>query len=229
MFNLPLIADVWPWLVGVVFFVIYLLNHLLSAKNGAAKQREAQQRRRMAQAERPPRPQGQPQQGGKSQLNAEIEQFLKRANERRLEKARRAQPVRSTGPARPNPQPTPEAEEVLEVVPLEPHDFDSVAASVQQHLGGRSFEQRAEHLADDITQTDEQRARHFKQVFDHRLGNLDTGLVDPNAPTDVTGPPVTREDPNAMAKAMAGLLANHQNLRQAIVLKEILERPVDRW
>ena len=36
-------------------------------------------------------------------------------------------------------------------------------------------------------------------------------------------------DPQASAKALAGLLANQQNLRQAILLKEILERPVDRW
>jgi hypothetical protein len=231
MLDVKLIAvDVWAWLVPAVFIVIYLLNHLLTAKAGAAGQRNAQQQRRRAAAgERPlrPGPQQQPQQGGPSQLNAEIEQFLKRANERRMEKARGAEPARAV-PAAPAPS---EAlrEQPLDIVPLEPRDFASVSASVEQHLGGHSFQDRAEHMVDDIALADAERARHFKRVFDHRLGKLGDTEIDPNAPTDVKAPPTTRDDPQAAAKAMAGLLANQQNIRQAILLKEILERPVDRW
>jgi hypothetical protein len=40
---------------------------------------------------------------------------------------------------------------------------------------------------------------------------------------------VVSDDSNSMARALAGLLVNQQNLRQAILLKEILDRPVDRW
>jgi hypothetical protein len=225
MFDLKLLAvDLW-WLAPAVFVVIYLLNHFLSAKDPAARQREAQKRRAAA-GERP-LPQPQPQ--GQAQLNAEIEQFLKRANERRLEKARRTEPVRSAAAAPPKPAPPPPREQPIDVMPLEHRDFDSVAASVEQHLGNRGFNERAEHMVDDIALADEERARHFKQVFDHRLGNLSTVPVDPKAPADLKTPSMTRDDPAATAKALAGILANQQNIRQAIVLKEILERPVDRW
>jgi hypothetical protein len=233
MLDVPLIAvDIWAWLAPAVFLLIYLLNHLLANKDPAARQREAQQRRRAAPpGERPLNPKPQPPQPqGQAQLNAEIEQFLKRANERRLEKARRADPVR-TPIAAPKPAaPPPPREKPVDVVPLEHRDFDSVAASVEQHLGGRGFNERAAHMVDDIVEADEERARHLKQVFEHRLGNLDSGAaIARQAPADVEAAPLTREDPAATAKALAGILANQQNIRQAIVLKEILERPVDRW
>lgn len=229
MFDVTLIAaDWWGWVVPVVFIIIYLVNHLLAGSKVPAKQREAQQRRKSAPpAERPLRPgQAPQQQGGQSQLNAEIEQFLKRANERRMEKTRREAPVASRPPLAAPAAPL--REQVSEIEPLAHRDFDTVEESVKQHFGNRGFEQRAEHLADDVTHLDVERAQHLKQVFDHRLGNLDRGSDDPKAPQDVK-PPVTRADPTATAQALAGLLTNQTNVRQAILLKEILERPVDRW
>ena len=71
--------------------------------------------------------------------------------------------------------------------------------------------------------------QHLKQVFEHRLGSLARQASDdPNAPYDI-GSPTGRADPQASAKALAGLLANQQDIRRAILLKEILERPIDRW
>lgn len=229
MFDVKLIAvDWWSWLIPAVFIIIYLLNHLLAGKPDAAKQREAQQRRRVPPPERPIRPQQAPQPGGQSQINAEIEQFLKRANERRMEKARLASPARGAPKAPPALSHAPLAEQALEIEPME-QEFDAVEESVRRHLGNRGFEQRAEHMGDDVEHADEEMEQHLKQVFDHRLGQFDTGVSgDSNASRNVE-PPITRADPLASAKALAGLLANQENIRQAVLLKEILERPIDRW
>ncbi|MEX0675695.1 MAG: hypothetical protein WD063_01385 [Pirellulales bacterium] len=230
MFDVTLIAaDWWSWLIPAVFIIVYLVNHLLTGKAEGAKQRDAAARRRGGAGERPLRPQQAPQQGGQSQLNAEIDQFLKRANERRMEKARRETPAAGAPKPPLAPPPQPLREQPLEIEPLEHHGFDAVEESVKQHLGNRGFEQRAEHLADDIARAEGDMERHLQQAFGHRVGTL--GSVDPVAPTtpvtDVR--PSTADDRLAAAKALAGLLANQENIRQAVVLKEILERPIDRW
>jgi hypothetical protein len=224
MLQLPLAAGVWEWIVPLVIFAIYLLNHLLSSK-APAQQREVQRRR---QAERPLRPQQQPEPAGKAQLNDEIEQFLKRANERRLEKARQAEPRQAAAPPKPK-QLAPLAERATDVVPLERRDFDAVAASVEQHIGKRTFQQQVEHLDDDMAVADRQREQHYKQVFEHRLGTLGSADASSAPGTQEAKTPAPTADAPAAAKALAGLLVNQQNIRQAIVLKEILDRPVDRW
>jgi hypothetical protein len=230
MFTFELIAvDLWGWLVPAVFIVIYLINHLLSAGKGAGQQPAGQQRRRPA-GERPLRPQGAPEKGGQTQINTEIEQFLKRANQRRMEKGQReAVPARPKPKEPPKPLSQPLSEQAVDVIPLEHRDFDSVSASVQQHLGGHQFDERAGHLADDISQADENMERHLQQAFGHRLGSLSNSdpLASSTPVTDVQ--PMATDGRTATAKALAGLLANQDNIRQAIMLKEILERPVDRW
>lgn len=221
-------ADIWSWIVPLVIVVIYLLNHLL-AGNKAQGQKPAQQRRRPPQGERPlaqqpgQRPQ---QQAGQDPLQSEIEQFLQRANERRKEKARRSTPPQQRAKPAPPPRQLVPVEEPVDVEPLE-RDFDSVATSVEKHFSSsRQFESRAEHLADDVSQADEQMQRHLHQAFDHRLGTLGS-----SQPSDVhaTEPSPNVDAPASTAKAVAGLLANRQNIKQAVLLKEILERPVDRW
>jgi hypothetical protein len=226
MFELKLIAaGLWEWLIPAVFIVIYLLNHLFTAAKAGGAQRDAQQRRRPPAGERPLRPQPPPQQAGQSQLNAEIEQFLKRANERRMEKTRRE----GSPTAAPKPPQPPLVEQAVDVEPLERRDFDAVAASVQQHLGSRGFQQRAEHLGDDVEQAEGEMERHLQEAFSHKVGTL--GSAEPLAPptpvTDVKT--IAVEDRNSTALALAGILANQQNIKQAIMLKEILERPIDRW
>ena len=102
------IGEVLGFLVPIIFFVIYALNQVLSAKGkpqqqqpGRGQQRRAPQprpERAPQRTERPLRP-AQPQGGGAAQLNSEIEQFLKRASQRRPERSTAARRARAgTGP-----------------------------------------------------------------------------------------------------------------------------------
>jgi len=99
---------------------------------------------------------------------------------------------------------------------------------VKEHLGSSKSENSAERLADEVTRADVQIAQHVQQALDHRLGSLGSGggLGEPVAPAAAVP---TVNETTAAAQAVAGLFINPQNLRQAVLLKEILERPVDRW
>ncbi len=222
MWNLNLLADVWSWLVPVVIIVVYLISHLWSVAQGPQqqKQQQNQQRRRRQPGERLLPPQqatvpGAPP-SSQTQLNAEIEQFLRRANQRRAEKGRR--------------EGAPPKEAPTDVQPIERRDFDSVSASVLKHMGSGDFEQRAEHMGDDVKRSEAELEQHLKHDFEHRMGSLvASDLGDQEIPVPEVKPPAAAEDRAAAAKAIAGMLVNQQNIRQAVVMKEILERPVDRW
>jgi hypothetical protein len=228
-----LLADADWWLrlvVPTVFFIIYAINRLIaSAKPGAPPPRKPQ--RRPPEGERALRPPQQqpagPQSGSQSQLNAEIEQFLKRANDRRSESPRREAIPTSRSPKAP---PKPPAAKPIDVQPLERSEISSVAASVEKHLSNRTFTQRAEHLADDIVRADEEMEQHLQKAFSHRVGTL----TDVQKATTTQGPATDKETSvvvaaGSAANAIAGLLADPKNLRQAVILNEILKRPENRW
>ena len=239
MLDAPLLAaDVWGWIVPVVVIAIYVISHLWNLIQGQQpqqqrpnQQRPNQQRRPLGQQGERPLP-GQPQQppvAEQAHLNTEIEQFLKRANERREQKSRRAteRSDAPTGPIQRRPQPT-VAVDVEQ--PVERTDFNSVSSSVERHLGARSFEKRDELLAEDIDQADEEMELHLQQTFGHRVGTFDTAPSrDAEDPQRINLRPSLTDDHPAAALALAGLLVNQASLRQAVLLKEILERPVDRW
>src|SRR5262245_13275578 len=140
MFHLELIAaDLWGWVVPAAFIIIYIINHLLTAGRGGQQQPGQQRRRAAPQGERPLGQQPPREQGGQAQINAEIEQFLKRANQRRMEKAGREAPQqRKPASEPPKTIAPPLKEQPTDVRTLESRDFDSVATSVAQHLGNRS-------------------------------------------------------------------------------------------
>jgi hypothetical protein len=224
-FNL-LAADWWNWVIPAVFIIIYLLNHVLSGAKAAGGAKPPQPQRRRVPTPPPDRA-ARPQQPapGQAQLNTEIEQFLKRANERRMEKARRDLAPEPASPA-PSPPPPRPAEPAIDVTPLD-RDFNAVEKSVKQHLGNRGFQERAEHLADDILRQEAEMQRHLEQAFSHRLGTL-SGR-DSTAPKAAAEAPPATADRAATAMALAGILTNQSDIRKAILLKEILERPIDRW
>ncbi|MBI3838681.1 MAG: hypothetical protein HY288_12205 [Planctomycetia bacterium] len=214
----------------IVFFIIYALNHLISAAKPATPPARKPQRR-PPEGERPLRPPQQPppspQTSSQSQLNAEIEQFLKRANDRRNDRSRREVAPAARSPKAP---PKPPADRPIDVQPLERHEFSSVAASVEKHLSSRTFTQRTEHLADDIVRADEEMEQHLQKAFSHRVGTLS----DVQKPTDIQTPATDKETSvvvaaGSAANAIAGLLTDPKNLRQAVILNEILKRPENRW
>ncbi len=221
------IGDVLTILVPFVFFVIYALNQLLAAKGGAQQQRNAQRRaaERGERGMRPPQQQAKPPADPGSQLNAEIEQFLKRATQKRGERPMRE---RAAG-SQPKAPPRPPREEPVDVEPIERRGFNSVAASVEKHMANRGFSERAEHLTDDISRADEQMEEHLQKAFGHRVGTLPSDAASAAAaPVNDAETAVTFQ-PSGVAASLAAALATPQGMRQAVVLSEILARPEHRW
>lgn len=224
--------DILEWIVPAIFIFIVIASHIWKVISGLAQQNQRpNQPRPNLPGERPvPPPAQQPKPVEQSQLNAEIEQFLRRANERRAEKAKRAsgksEPIAPQKPSRPQPvaaQSKPR--------PKKRRDFDAVAESVREHLDSRRLEQHtstlgkhASTLGKDIVQADSQFEQHLRAAFDHRVGTLADDSPAAAPPPDAL--PTPGED---RARAVAGLALTPGNIRQAVLLKEILERPVDRW
>ncbi len=223
-------GDWLQFIIPIVFFIIYAINHLISSGKGKQQQRPNVPRRKTG-GEAPQQraePAGAKPSRGQAQLNAEIEQFLKRADQRKGQQKQRREPSFSRPPEPAASKPAPP----VPAPPLEPErprPLGTVATSVEQHLGNRGFNQRAEHLADDIVRADQQMEERLKKSFGHRLGTL--GTTEPVAGalpvTDVAPQPDL--EPTTSAALMARLLADPQNIRQAIILGEILQRPEHRW
>ena len=177
---------------------------------------------------RAPQKQPVPQAAIPLQLNAEIEQFLKRAGDRPGERARREPALTPPkAPPRTLAKPFPR-EQPLEAETVERRDFSSVGASVEKHLANRGFTQRAEHLADDIVRADQEMEQHLQKAFNRRLGTLgDTAEASSSPVTDVE--PETSTPRSPAADTLGSLLSNPQNIKQAVILNEILQRPEHRW
>ncbi len=117
----------------------------------------------------------------------------------------------------------------VDVEPISPRDFDSISKSVERHLGGHSISSHVEHLADDIVRADQQMERHLQQAFNRRVGTLGAapGPASALPVTDVA--PEPSDEVKTPAQAIARALANPQEIKQAIVINEILQRPEHRW
>jgi hypothetical protein len=105
---------------------------------------------------------------------------------------------------------------------------ESVAAHVAKHLQNEAFDQRAAHMTDDLAKADREREEHHRKVFSHNLGRLAKPAV-AAAETSDEGSNTQAAAASSTATALAGLLTTPQNIRQAIILNEILQRPADRW
>jgi hypothetical protein len=229
-------GDLWSLVVPIVFFIIYALNHLLGAKGNRPPARNPQRRPPPERAEHPPQPLGQPADpmtGDPSQLNAEIEQFLRRATERRGDRSgrERAGSVKPPPKAPQKPLRDTRREQPVDVVPIERPQLSSVSASVEKHLTerDRGFTSRAEHLADDIVRADQQMEDHLQKAFSHRVGTLpDTAPKASTTPATDTVPQVVAGI-SPVAAGVIAILSDPKNLRQAVVLSEILDRPEHRW
>ena len=227
--QFALLAADFGW-VKIVFllvvFVVWIFNNLLGDKLKA----KGRPQRPQIPPPQPDLPEGQP--ASQPQLVGEIEEFLKRASQKRQERTRRKQPAKVVVKSVPPALSTPSRRLVqsgADQQGFEVSQRGSVAEHVQQHLDTRQFADRAAHLADeDIAKSDDVREAHRKQVFDHKLGRLaDTSTAAAPAPTVAANP--TDAEVAAAAVGLATLLSNPQNLKHAIVLNEILTRPEHRW
>ena len=171
---------------------------------------------------------------------SEIEEFLKRAAAMR---------ARQQGTASPSPRPTPAPPAIsrissplstrapssivqdAEVVEAEEVSGDDVADYVSRHLDSSLFSQRASRLGVDVKSADEQIESHLHSTFEHRLGQLGgmTARADDSSLDDDENAAAAAATALRASATIADLLRSPQQIRNAIVLSEILNPPTDRW
>jgi hypothetical protein len=141
-----------------------------------------------------------------------------------------AEPLRPIEPAVATASTRPQQPEALKARPgrrpqqLKQRDAVSehVAENVAAHA--KAISEQTARLGQRIIEEDHQFDVQLKAKFDHTVGTI-------------TGSPVTATEQAAAAitaaetpaAQIAGMLANPDGVRQAIVLNEILRRPSDRW
>ncbi len=206
-------TDLIPIVVVIIFFVISALGQWIA--------KAARQQKLAGRAQRPvagPRPAP----GGN--VDDEIADFLRRATQRRGGEA--AAPPQPAGP--------PAMAEIVEpeVIGQQPVG-GRVGRHVGQYLDAGEFERRAGRLGDEVAHADDQIEQRLHQVFDHEVSRL-AGVPGESAEAPLVAEALHPEDrvgqfPSTAAAGLPVLLSNAQNIRQAIIVNEILQRPEHRW
>ncbi len=124
--------------------------------------------------------------------------------------------------ARPAPVPVEPVE--AEIIDAEPvHSWrDSSPNQPIHHLDTDDVTEHADHLGADLAQTDERLEARIHSRFDRDLTELDDVYKD----EDSSDTPAGSETPPL---DVAQMLRNPQSICQAIILSEVLNRPLDRW
>ena len=203
------IGDVIGALVPFVIFVIWILGQVLRGFGAKGD-----------------RPAGKP---AATLVEQKVDVFLRQAEQHR----EAVGPGHS--PRRPLHDEAPVDVEVLEEV----FDDGSVASHVEQHINISKFDRRTAELDLQTGQADEKLKSRLHEKFDRHIGQLTSGgrSDDPQAQSVES---VSRENfepyedqPKVVPVVdMANLvdsLRNPQSLKQAIILREILDRPEHRW
>ncbi len=210
--------DLLGAIVPIAFFIFWIISNV-----AGARQKNAQQ------GQRPAMPADDP--VGQDALETEIGKFLKQAKNKRA-----GGDVEIFDPAA-EPLFHPPLSEPIEAELLSGRPADelinrhTVSSRVAADLDTRPTRERIERMGDNVEVADEVMAAHVREVFEHPIGSLtdtsDRGYEQDQTADDPESDRIART-PTA-AVDFAALLGNTDNLRQAIVMNEILQRPVDRW
>jgi len=217
-------ANLGDVITAIVVLAIIIMSALLQLM-GKAKQ--GQPGRRAGRPGRPVRagqPRGAAQRGGKPQVEDEIADFLRRAAQRR--KPRPAQ--RAPRPAV-APRPAQRAKEVVAEVVPEPGRPVTVAEHVRRHLDTSEITQETRELGSGISRTEREMEQRVQETFARGLSGEEDSLVQTTPRSVELARPRGPSVPITAAAGLAAFLADANNLRQAIVLNEILTRPEERW
>ncbi|WP_182870354.1 hypothetical protein [Stieleria mannarensis] len=147
-------------------------------------------------------------------MAGDLEDFLKRAAERRAQKQQQA--GGGGGAARPKPRPRPEYTEARRErqVRQQVEEAIPVAEVVEEPVN--PLAERRRKLAEAKKKAEEARARLAKQTAEiHDPQPADRGVI------SIAG--------GTPAEQLLDLLRRPGGLQQAFILREILERPQDRW
>ena len=185
----------------------------------------------------------------------ELHDFLRRAAERRQQQLkqqkqqaaatesvspppRREPPRRETPPSEPPVRETqqetrrlvPQATNVAQVqaelaeIVDESSQRSSRATFTSVDTRGDAFDTRAANFTHDVDLADEKMDAHLHSHFDHDLGDLGAGTASATA-SDATVQKLAK----TTVKNIVQMLKSPQQVRHAIILSEIFNRPSDRW
>jgi hypothetical protein len=204
--------------------VIYAVNQIVNRERKGQQPKPARPAPRRAapdpNAKRAPAP-GRPAASPKTDpLLAEIQKFLKQSNPEKRAPGRPQQPA-----SRP-----------VRVEPILVRGTQAAADAVgrpldSRHLDTTGFGTRAAQMTDDLKRGDAEREEHFQQTFTHKLGRLtDTSVagakaIAPDAPPVSTVPTV----PVPLSDWLPLPTTKIEDLRRAVMMNEILQRPEHRW
>ena len=96
----------------------------------------------------------------------------------------------------------------------------SVAQHVTDHLDITEYADRASHLGEEVGKADERLEEHLDDAFDHKLGTLEH--------EDLDSSPEEKSSESSL-QGLQQLLRSQSALRNAIILREIIDRPDHRW
>jgi hypothetical protein len=234
-FN-PLLADLDD-LIGIAIFILFIVIGGIGSLVNKIKeaQQAAKRREQRARAQMQARGQGQ----AKPALEDEIGAFLRGAQERRG--AGGAQPARPAGGPRPAvAQARPAARQIRQpqrpAQPVPAADVSEPAEAVAS-LRESAQQERLRHLTPSVgkdrVRAEKKVEQHVHDVFDHELGKLEGKPGETAKPVSVQEPSTPQDQitplPSTAAAGLTALFANTNNLRQAILIHEILSRPEERW
>ena len=231
----PLFAANGPDLIKFVLVVIVFIIIGIGKLLGAMQQAKEQARRAAAK-----RPEGgaqpqQPVQAVSAGRDDEVDEFLRKAQERKLRRQASTQPAKADRPLRRRAT-KPMVAEAVEETPkptLKPVG-DQLTEHVEKYLSADEFGKRTSQLGGEVLEAEKELDQHFHQVFDHRVSELET------VPGETAVPPAAVEPselsaevaPEAAPDFVLGvldLLSSPESLGQAVILNEILHRPEERW
>lgn len=138
-----------------------------------------------------------------------IEDFLRRAIQQKLGKRLEEVEILPAGEVQ-----QPPAAKVHELAQ------QGVAQHVTDHLDTTEYADRASHLGEEVGEADERLEEHLNDAFDHKLGTLKHADLDPSS---------EEKSSESSLQGLQQLLRSKSALRNAIILREIIDRPDHRW
>ncbi len=160
----------------------------------------------------------------------DLEAFLRRAAEQRLARkraAKRASQPATPPVAQPTQQAPPSRSRPVVATPVSPEHIisgtgarESVGEHVAHHMQSAEIAESARELGDRVRKEEEAFESRLESVFDHEIGTLSSER------TEATRIGEKSDKQKAAARAfLTDLFRNKDQLRKAIVLREILSPP----
>ncbi len=209
-----LIAAGFDWLESLLpflFVAFWIVSQVFSVFRRLAGGGKEPPGKPVVVVQKRPRPAPPAARGPEDDLKQQIEEFLRTAGSRR--------PV-ETAADRNRGQTTPPPAPVRPVVAKPAAASGQPAASLRpgsdRHVG--SLDEKSTDVA-----------RHVRDVFSHEISHIPAGPAGTGVAGAGTAASRERKPVNATAAELVEAFRDPATIRRAILLREVIERPVDRW